>query len=76
MTFDDMRQLGPNWDSYGASPIDPRAIQAAIDLIYCLPGTWVPIPCADGSVQLERHSGGFDMELLISVADQPPGGQS
>lgn len=68
MTFDEMRKLGPNWDSYGAQPIDAQCIQKAIDLIYILPGKWEPIPCADGSVQLEQHVGGFDLELMISRA--------
>lgn len=70
MTFDEMRKLGPNWDSYGALPIDPKCIQKAIDLIYVLPGKWEPIPCSDGSVQLEQHVGGFDLELMISRAEK------
>lgn len=61
--------LEENWDSYGARPIDPRCIEYALFFIQTMPpGTWTPVPCSDGSIQLERHAGGMDLELSISVA--------
>ncbi len=30
------RDLGPNWDGYGAIPIKPRAIKAALDIVRVL----------------------------------------
>lgn len=60
-----MRHLGPNWDSYGAGPIDQRAIDRAILMLDSLAGDWTPVPMSDGGVQLERHDGGFDIEITI-----------
>jgi hypothetical protein len=67
MNLEDMRKLEANWDSYGAPPINPRAIDKAYYLIGYLPGAWTPVPCTDGSLQLEHHAGGLSMELRIAV---------
>jgi hypothetical protein len=60
-----MADLEQNWDSYGAVPIDPRAIARAILMLDSLQGDWTPVPMSDGGVQLELHSGGFDIEIQI-----------
>lgn len=57
--------LEPNWDSYGAARIEPRAIERAIILLDSLAGDWTPVPMSDGGVQLERHDEGFDIEITI-----------
>ena len=65
----EMRHLFPNWDSYGAKMIDRAAIAKAQELLPTLPpGEWWAVPCSDGSVQLELHAGGFDIEIHISNA--------
>jgi hypothetical protein len=64
----EMRRLEPNWDSYGAPVIDRAAIRQAQELLPRLPGAWEAVPCVDGSVQLEQHEGGLDIEIVISRA--------
>jgi hypothetical protein len=60
-----MRHLENNWDSYGAEPVDGRAINKALDILETLPGLWDAVPCVDGGVQLEQHRDGFDIEIEI-----------
>lgn len=72
----EMRHLLPNWDSYGAKMIDRAAIAKAQEILPQLSGDWRAVPCSDGSVQLELHAGGFDIEVHISnaaptTADKP-----
>jgi hypothetical protein len=65
----DLAKLEANWDSYGAVPIDPLCLEHASFFILAMPPSmWTPVPCSDGSVLLERHAGGVDMELHISRA--------
>lgn len=61
----EMRNLEANWDSYGAPPINPRAIDQAILMLDSLSGNWQAVPCSDGGVQLEKHDNGFDIEVTI-----------
>lgn len=69
MKFIDMAKLEANWDSYGAAPIDPDCIARASELAQLLgPDKWTAVPVNDGSVQLEQHCDGFDIEILISKA--------
>lgn len=63
-----MRRMEANWDSYGAKPIDENCIQKALNMLEILHGEWFAVPVNDGSVQLEQHCNGFDLELLISTA--------
>ncbi len=63
-----MADLEPNWDSYGAVPINPNAIARAILMLDSLQGDWTPVPMSDGGVQLELHSDGFDVEIQIRAA--------
>jgi len=64
----EMQKLAPGWDSYSASRIDPCCIAKAVILVCELEGEWTPVPCSDGSVQLEQHADGFDIEVQISRA--------
>lgn len=69
----DMRKLGARWDSYQAKPIYDECINRANDLLDILPGDgWEAVPCADGSVQLEQHRHGIDIEIHVSKACTPP----
>lgn len=59
----------PNWDGYGAEPVQPRALRCAEDLIASLPED-VPLPeCAiepDGCVSLDWMPGP-NRTLTVSV---------
>lgn len=61
-----MRHLPRGWDSYDACQISETAIQAALRLLEVLPGCWHAVPVSDGSVQLEQHSDGVDIEIICS----------
>lgn len=59
--------LPSNWDSYGASRINPQCIRAALELarrFFCdeTPPPSV-VPTCSGGVQLEWHKGGIDLEI-------------
>lgn len=54
-----LARLKADWNSYGARPISPVAIQAAMDLLNQI----VLIPTARGGVQIEVHTDGWDFEL-------------
>ena len=70
-TLDDLRKLQPNWDSYGGKKIDPAAIDGAARILARMwyPASWHVIPCSDGSVQIESHSDGLDIEIHIARAE-------
>jgi hypothetical protein len=57
----ELRQLQPNWDGYGASPISEAAIQCV--------EKFAVVPTSDGGLQLELHRDDYDIEVEIS-----PGG--
>jgi len=65
-------ELGSDWDSYGGSPIDPRCVAAALDLIFgTLPhDAPVPsvVPTSGGGVQIEWHTRGVDLEVELLSA--------
>lgn len=63
----EMRELPRGWDSYDACQIDDSAIRKALDLLNYLPGHWDAVPVSDGSVLLEQHRGGFDVEIRVAV---------
>lgn len=65
-----MRHLPANWDSYGACMIDRGAINKAQEILAALLNReqWVAVPCHDGSVQLELHADGYDIEITVSNA--------
>jgi hypothetical protein len=61
--------LRPDWDSYGASPIDPDIVVGAVyllDSIMCRdsPGPSV-VPTNSGGVQIEWHTKGIDLEIEL-----------
>lgn len=62
-------ELSPNWDSYGALPIDRQCLVTAILLwlTSARPQTPPPavVPTIRGGVQLEWHRGGIDLEIEI-----------
>lgn len=60
--LDSFRDLAAGWDSYGAQPIDPRAIAKAQELLHSL----TVVPTARGGVQIEMSDGSAVVELDIS----------
>lgn len=68
--LDSFAGLPDNWDSYGGVATDKRAIAKAKELLSVLPGgPWQAVPGPGGDLQLELHSGGFDIEILIEASN-------
>ena len=64
-------RLKENWDSYGAKPLDKEVIAKARDTwrrVMQYGERWQAVPSSDGSIQLERHEDGWDIEVTISKA--------
>jgi len=63
----ELLELAPNWDSYGACPINPDHARAAIELLMLVMQDDTPaptvVPTNRGGVQLEWHTGGIDLEI-------------
>jgi hypothetical protein len=71
--LDELGELPINWDSYGAKQISPVLINTAKDILHQLAPHDAPapsvVPTVDGSVQIEWHTRGIDLEVrLISSA--------
>lgn len=70
----DISSLSDDWDSYGARTISPSRIAQACILVQSIADERAPppslIPTPEGSIQLEWHSHGVELEvLLMSEAD-------
>lgn len=64
--IDELKLLQPDWDSYGAPPIDLGAIERGKQLIATLPDWgWQIVPVCDGGIQIESHRSGYDVEIYI-----------
>jgi hypothetical protein len=65
--LNDLAQLRPNWDCYGAPAIDPGIIAAARKFIEALPANLVyrprVVPMSTGNLQFEWHHGSKILEL-------------
>lgn len=59
--------MPPGWDSYGGKPIDRQKATAALALVGTAIEKGAPmpaiVPTSDGSVQLEWHRRGVDLEI-------------
>lgn len=59
--------MPPGWDSYGGKPIDRQKANAALGLVGIALENGAPmpaiVPTSDGSVQLEWHRRGVDLEI-------------
>ena len=77
--LDHLADLPQNWDSYGASPINPKVIQrvrAILREILALGGEDIPLPfvapAGDGGLELEWTSlSGEELMLELSPEDRP-----
>lgn len=71
--LDDLSRLPPNWDSRGAVVPSPAAIRGAIDLLALIMRDDTPpptiVPTARGTLQLEWHRRGMDVEIEIVGRD-------
>ena len=68
--LEEFYQLKEGWDSYSGKPISHRAIDWAKVLLGRLGPGWTPVPCSDGSVQLEFHEQGVDIEIVVSQSQE------
>ena len=69
--FVQLLDLPPDWDGYGARPVDPAVVKGALRLLLELVPTAasVPnvVPSPSGGVQVEWHERGADIELEFKV---------
>jgi hypothetical protein len=67
--FDEVVGLPRGWDGYSAVPVSFGTAQFAAQMIerLCIPDVPAPsiVPGSDGSLQVEWHAGGFDIELDV-----------
>ena len=66
--------LPAGWDSYGARPLNPRAVSRSVRLLTSIVPPDAPeptvVPTRDGGVQFEWHRRGIDVEVRV-----PPVGE-
>jgi hypothetical protein len=69
-----LKGLPPDWNGYGAIPIDRGVIGAAEDFIRSLPGdiatTPTVVPMTRGRLQFEWHRGNRSLELEFESSDR------
>jgi len=77
LVFDALQKLAslpPGWDSYGARPLNPRAVWRSVGLLASIVPAIAPeptvVPTRDGGVQFEWHRRGIDVEVRV-----PPVGE-
>lgn len=67
--LNELGKLAPGWDSYGAKVIASSARAAAIDVLRQITTRKTPppsiVPTSDGSIQIEWHTRGIDLELRV-----------
>jgi hypothetical protein len=55
--MEELAALGPDWNGYGEQAITPEAIATL---------AWISaVPLSSGGIQLEWHTGQFDIEVEI-----------
>lgn len=68
-------QLLPNWDAYGAQPVQSVLVGRAVEILSRVMEENSPppsiVPLGDGGLQMEWHLMGQDVEIVVS-ADEPP----
>lgn len=73
--FADLLTLPPNWDSYGAGPIDPNLVHEAMNFMNNILGSSSPaprvVPLSSGGLQLEWHRKGIDLEVVFDRGEEP-----
>ena len=73
-TLEELLKLPANWNSYGAAPIRPDAVEAARDVLGKIVRSDTPppavVPTVRGGIQLEWHTQGIDLEIEIPEPGQ------
>jgi hypothetical protein len=71
--LDSLLTLPPNWDSYGARPVDHGCAAYALEVLRSIMGDNTPppqvVPTSVGGVQLEWHERGIDVEIEVRKPD-------
>jgi len=71
-----LKSLPPDWDSYGAAPIDPGVVDLAEKLVEWFAVDGMPSPdvfaTAEGGVQIEWHIRRANIEIAISPDEKTP----
>lgn len=62
----EIAKLATDWDSYGALPIDQRAIDRARRVIAVMAHAPQIVPTTHSGVQLEWHRDGIEVEIVIA----------
>ncbi len=69
-TLNTILALKQNWDSYGAYPIHPKTAVTTIQILMAVMKDRTPspaiVPTPSGSIQLEWHRSGIDLEVEIT----------
>lgn len=67
--LDALLELPDGWDSYGAKRIDKERVKATLGLLLGILRDDTPppscVPVSDGSVQIEWHTAGVDLEVSV-----------
>lgn len=67
--LDALLTLPDRWDSYGARRVDRERVNATLNLLLGLLRDDTPppscVPVSDGSVQIEWHTAGVDLEVSV-----------
>ena len=67
ITLDKLRELKDDWDNDGAPAPAEEAIEMAERILTILRDVLgQAVPMTNGGVQLEWHSGGVDLEIVIT----------
>lgn len=60
--LDQLSALKDGWDGYDGSPVSKAALETARFLSFS--------PYGDGSLQIELHAGGVELEIVLDVNGQ------
>lgn len=70
---EELLDLQPNWDGYGASCMDEKnakfSILALKNIISSYAANPSVVPISDGGVQYEWHTSEFDIEIIFSMEE-------
>lgn len=59
-----------NWDSYGARPVDKRAINVALKVSEAFgDDDWFPSPCPDGDILFEKDTDYGAIMIGVTIYD-------
>lgn len=72
--MNELLELQPNWDSYGARCLKEQAFETALEILGTVmrPNTSPPtvVPTVEGGIQLEWHQNDIDLEVEVKPEGQ------